>query len=71
MAPVGAEKAAQWAKFRESMSKVDECLGKTDAKGPFVMGDTISWADFFISGYLMCFKVVWGEDSEEWKDIAS
>ena len=71
MVPVGAERAAQWAKFRDGMSKIDECLGKTDSKGPFVMGDTISWADFFLSGYLMYFKIVWGEDSEEWKDVAS
>ena len=70
MVPVGEERVVQWAKFRDGMSKVDECLGKTDTKGPFIMGDMISWADFFISGYLMLFKVVWG-DSEEWKDIAS
>ena len=69
--PVGAERAEQWAKFRDGMSKVDECLAKSDNKGPFVMGDTISWADFFISGSLMFFKIIWGEDSEEWKDIAS
>jgi glutathione S-transferase len=55
MATVGEERAAQWAKFRDGISKVDECLAKTDTKGPFVMGDTISWADFFISGYLMFF----------------
>jgi len=68
---VGAERAEQWAKFRDGMSKIDECLAMTDTKGPFVMGDTISWADFFISSFLMYFKSVWGEDSEEWKDIAS
>ena len=69
--PVGAERAETWAKFREGMSKVDECLAKTDTKGPFVMGDTISYADLFISAFLMWFKNVWGEDSEEWKDVAS
>ncbi|KAF8798616.1 hypothetical protein BYT27DRAFT_7177613 [Phlegmacium glaucopus] len=69
--PVGRERIEQWAKFQEGMNKVDECLAKTDPKGPFVMGDTISWADFFLSGYLIWFKIVWGEDSEEWKDIAS
>ena len=53
------------------MSKIDECLAKTDAKGPFVMGDTISWADLFISASLMYLKNVWGEGSEEWKDVAS
>ena len=68
---VGAEKAENWAKFRDAMSQIDESLAKTDSKGPFVMGDTVSWADFFTSGYLMYFKNIWGEDSEEWKDIAS
>ena len=69
--PVGAEKIAQWAKFREGLSRIDECLAKTDAKGPFVMGDTISWADFFLSGYFIYMKVVWGEESEEWTAVAS
>lgn len=69
--PVGKERIEQWAKFQEGMSKVDECVAKTDAKGPFIMGDTISWADFFLSGYLIWFKIVWGEDSEEWTHIAS
>ena len=41
----GAGRAAQWAKFRDV--RVGECLAKTDTKGPFVFGDTISWADFF------------------------
>ena len=45
-----------------------------DAKGPFVMGDTVSWADFFLSAFLMFlmyFKTILGEDSEEWKELAS
>lgn len=69
--PVDVERIVEWAKFREGLSKVDECLAKTDDKGPFVMGNTISWADFFLSGYLIYFKYAWGEDSEEWKDVAS
>ena len=69
--PVGAEKVEIWAKFRDNMSKIDECFAKTDTKGPFIMGDTISWADFFISAYLMFYKRICGENSEEWKDIVS
>ena len=68
---MGAERTELWAKFRDAMSKIDEYLAKTDTKGPFVMGDTISWADFVISGFLMFFKSIWDKDSEEWKDIAS
>ena len=67
----GAEKAKEWAKFRDVMSNIDECIAKTDAKGPFVMGDTVSWADFFISAFLMYLKSILGEDSEEWKEVAS
>jgi len=69
--PVGNERIEEWAKFREGLNKVDQCFAKTDAKGPFVMGDTISWSDIFVSSYLIWFKIVWGEDSEEWKDVAS
>ena len=68
---VGVEKAEIWAKFRDNMSKIDECFAKTDTKGPFIMGDTISWVDFFISAYLLFCKKIWGEKSEEWKDIVS
>jgi len=71
VSPVGAEKAEQWAKFRDVMSDIDECISKTDAKGPFVMGDTVSWADFFLGAFLMYIKNIKGEDSEEWKDVAS
>jgi glutathione S-transferase len=71
MVPVGTERVVKWAKFREAMNTVNESLAKTDAKGPFVMGDTISWADIFLSAYLTYFKLIWGEDSEEWKDMAS
>ena len=67
----GAEKAKEWAKFKDVMSNIDECIAKTDAKGPFVMGDTVSWADFFISAFLMYLKSILGEDSEEWKEVAS
>ena len=67
----GAEKAEEWAKLRDVMSNIDECMAKTDAKGPFVMGDTASWADFFLSAFLMYIKTILGEDSEEWKDVAS
>ena len=71
MVPFGTERVVKWAKFREVMNQVDECLAKTDAKGPYVMGDIISWADVFLASYLIYFKIIWGEDSEEWKDIAS
>ena len=35
------------------------------------MGDTVPWADFFLSAFFMYLKTILGEDSEEWKDVAS
>ena len=35
------------------------------------MGDTVPWADFFLSAFLMYLKTILGEDSEEWKEAAS
>ena len=43
----------------------------TDKKGPYMMGDTISWSDLVLFSFLSLFKTIWGEDSPEWKDIAS
>ena len=67
----GAEKAEEWAKLRKVMNNIDESMAKTDTKGPFVMGDTVSWADFFLSAFLMYIKTISGEDSEQWKDVTS
>ena len=57
----GAEKADEWAKFRGVTSNIDELIAKTDVKGPFVMGDGVSWANFFLSAL----SNILGEDSEE------
>ena len=35
------------------------------------MGNTICFADFVLAVFLMWFKIIWGEDSVEWKDLES
>lgn len=34
------------------------------------MGDTVSWGDFAVASYLLWVRIVWGEESHEWKDVS-
>ncbi|KAF9536581.1 hypothetical protein CPC08DRAFT_613849, partial [Agrocybe pediades] len=60
-----------WDKFKAGLGKIDSWYAKNDSKGPFLLGETISWADLVVASYTICLKISWGEDSEQWKDIAS
>ncbi|KAF9484206.1 hypothetical protein BDN70DRAFT_798310 [Pholiota conissans] len=69
LAPKGDLGVSEWARFKNDLGKVDVWYSKTN--GPYLLGDTISWADIVIAAYLTWFKVVFGKDSQEWKDISS
>ena len=69
--PTGEARTEAWGKFKKGLDTTYSYLISTDTKGPYMMGDTISWSDFVLFSFLYWFKLVWGEDSEEWKDIAS
>ncbi|KAK7690189.1 hypothetical protein QCA50_006840 [Cerrena zonata] len=56
-------------KVETGLKKVSQWFDHNDGTGPFVMGDIISHADFALAGRLMWGKVVWGEDSEDWRAI--
>jgi glutathione S-transferase len=71
MVPAGDAKAEEWGKLKKGLDTVYSYLVLTDKKGPYVMGDTISWSDLVLFSFLYWFKLIWGEDSQEWKDIAS
>ena len=71
LAPTGEAHVRQWADFEKGFGRVDEWYSKNDDKGPFLLGDKISWADFVVASYLMRYKVIWGEESSEWKTISS
>ncbi|KAF9471878.1 hypothetical protein BDN70DRAFT_868895 [Pholiota conissans] len=58
---------AKWTKYKASLDEVAKWYGKTN--GPFLMGDTISWADFVVVSPMLMIKTVWGEDSEQWKEV--
>jgi len=69
--PTGDVGIEEWGKFKKGMDVAYSYLVMTDEKGPYMMGDTISWSDLVLFGFLSFFKIIWGEDSAEWKDIAS
>ncbi|THU86505.1 hypothetical protein K435DRAFT_805055 [Dendrothele bispora CBS 962.96] len=66
--PKGDEAEVEWKKFEEGMKNVAKWM---DSNERFVMGDMISFADFVLGGFLQANKKMWGEQSKEWKDIAS
>ncbi|KAK0188401.1 hypothetical protein F5146DRAFT_664420 [Armillaria mellea] len=66
--PTGEERQREWAKVREAFGKVDRWYGEGDR---YVMGDVVSFADFTVSAWVMWFRTLFGEDSEEWKDVST
>ena len=66
--PKGEDRIAQWAKFRAGMGNVNKWF-EMNGGGPFLMGDALSWSDLVIAGEMIWYRTIWGEDSEEWKDI--
>ena len=69
--PRGEVAVAEWAKFKDGMGKVDAWYAKNGGKGLFLLGETPSWGDIVIASYLVWMRIVWGEDSQQWKDISS
>ena len=69
--PTGNARTEEWGKFEKGLASVHSYLVLTDKKGPYILGDTISWGDLVLFSFLYWFKITWGENSREWKDIAS
>ncbi|PPQ88435.1 hypothetical protein CVT25_011539 [Psilocybe cyanescens] len=63
--PGSEEEEENWGKFKKAIGVLEEWYAKTDIqpgseggggrRTPFLMGDTL--------------RIIWGEDSEKWKDI--
>lgn len=62
--PAGAQRDADLAKGKEGLAAVDGWLSKNGGK-KFVMGDTISYADGILGGWLTWIKVT-NESSAAW-----
>ncbi|KAF8965878.1 hypothetical protein BDZ97DRAFT_738541 [Flammula alnicola] len=71
IAPTGDDAVKEWAKVEEGFGKAAVWYSKNGGKGPFLMGETLSWADLVVGAYLAWFRIIWGEESREWRDIVS
>jgi len=71
IAPKGEAAVAEWAKFRDGLGKVDAWYAKNGGQGPFLLGETPSSGDIDVASCLNWLRVIWGDDSQEWKDISS
>ncbi|KAF9479949.1 hypothetical protein BDN70DRAFT_878249 [Pholiota conissans] len=65
------EGRVEWAKIEATFATVALWYSKNGGKGPFILGDRVSWADFVVGGNLLWFKAAWGEDDKKWKDLMS
>jgi len=71
MFPVGEKKKTEWKKLEEEYGEIDKWFHSQNYAGPFVMGQQISFADFALAGVIIWWRVVFGRESEEWKDLSS
>lgn len=65
--PRGEERVATWKQVEDNFAKVAQLYEKEG--GPFMMGRTLSYADIVTGSMLVWVKLIFGEDSEEWKLI--
>ncbi|KAH7913835.1 hypothetical protein BJ138DRAFT_1001413 [Hygrophoropsis aurantiaca] len=67
--PAGVQRDGDLAKAQEGLATLDGWLSKNS--GPYVLGETVSYADGVLGGWLTWVKLTHGADSAAWKNIAS
>ena len=72
LAPVGsAQRSAMFLAGKEGFSKLASMYEANGADLPYFFGKTFSFADCIVSAFLFWMRRILGEDSAEWKDIAT
>jgi glutathione S-transferase len=66
--PKGEERVEAWQRVQAAFDALYGWLKKSP--GPYFMGETVSFVDFVVGGLLYGLEVVFGDDSQEWKDIS-
>ncbi|KDR83257.1 hypothetical protein GALMADRAFT_113478 [Galerina marginata CBS 339.88] len=69
--PKGDDAVVKWGKYKDGLGKVDEWYAQNGGSGPFLMGETLSWADVIVASSAIWVRTVFGEDSQKWKDVTS
>jgi glutathione S-transferase len=71
IAPTGDDRTEAWGNLKKGLDTIHSYLISTDNKGPYMLGDKISWSDLVLFSFIYWWRLIWGEDSQEWKDVAS
>ena len=56
----------EWDKVKDSVGALDAFMKEGDT---WVMGNTPSFADFVMASSILTIRILYGEDSKEWKRI--
>ncbi|KAF9479953.1 hypothetical protein BDN70DRAFT_981766 [Pholiota conissans] len=59
----------EWKKVEEGFAGMAVWYSKNGGKGPFLLGERVSWPDVVVGGYLLWLKAAWGEHDRKWKDV--
>jgi glutathione S-transferase len=67
--PKGEAAVEGWNKYKVGLAEVARWCAETDS--PFLLGDTISWANFVVASLIMMCRSLWGDKSPQWQDITT
>ena len=67
--PQGEDRERQWALVKNHFDQVEAWYSKNGGTGPFLMGETVTWADLVVAGSTLWLKIIWGENHPYWKEI--
>ncbi|THU85873.1 hypothetical protein K435DRAFT_868862 [Dendrothele bispora CBS 962.96] len=69
MYPQGEKRKEEWKRLEEGLGQIDKWYGKEDI---LVMGgkEKVCFADFAIAGFMISTRILFGKESEEWKDVS-
>ena len=67
--PKGEELEKIWKRLKALFNDLESWYAKSE--GAFLVGDDPSFGDFTLAGFLQAFKIIQGEESEDWKNIGA
>ncbi|KAL0571113.1 hypothetical protein V5O48_010845 [Marasmius crinis-equi] len=65
--PKGESRATEWKKVEEGFGIINSWTA--EQKGTFLMGDRVIYVDFVVAGLVRWIRLIFGEDSEEWRSV--
>ncbi|KAJ7616184.1 hypothetical protein DFH06DRAFT_1107936 [Mycena polygramma] len=67
LAPKGEEDIVEWNKLKDGFGKIDEWIRANGEGSPFIIGEVLSYADMWVSAYVLWIKLILPEKFEDVK----